>query len=172
MIHVTTFVLGAAAGAATLASLRHPPAPQVVYVERPAASSVAATPPSAAASTAASPTFPSPPKGAVAPSSAELLSGSSQLAAERRLLETARAQLVGGEPDHALAVLDSHRAQFPRGVLAEEREALTIQALVRAGRSDEARAKALAFQQRAPDSLFRPAVESAIESISVTEDAR
>jgi hypothetical protein len=96
------------------------------------------------------------------------LSGPSQLAAERRLLDSARSELVGGEPNHALFLLDAHRTRFPRGRLAEERDALSIQALVKAGRNDEARTRARAFREHSPDSLFRAAVDSAIESISVT----
>jgi len=42
---------------------------------------------------------------------------------------------------------------------------MEVEALVKAGRTAEARAKADAFGRRTPNSLFLPAVESAIESI-------
>jgi hypothetical protein len=166
-IHVTTFVLGGVAGAGVFASLQHPPAPQIVYVDRPAPAPVS-PPPIAVPSTAPTAIPTPPPKAVVGSPSGESLSGPSQLAAERRLLDSARSVLVGGDPNNALSLLDAHRARFPRGVLAEERDALSIQALVKAGRNDEARTQAQVFRERSPDSLFSSAVESAIESISVT----
>ncbi len=166
-IHVTTFVLGGVAGAGIFGSLQHAPAPQVVYVDRPAPGPASA-PPMAVSSSTPTAISTSPPKAVVGAPSGESLLGPSQLAAERRLLDSARSELVGGEPNHALSLLDAHRARFPRGALAEERDALSIQALVKAGRNDEARMRAQVFKQRSPDSLFSSAVESAIESISVT----
>jgi len=50
-------------------------------------------------------------------------------------------------------------------VLGEERDALTVEALVGAGRYDEARSLADAFHRRSPDSLFTTTVSSAIRSI-------
>jgi hypothetical protein len=166
-IHVTTFVLGGVTGAGIFASLQHPPTPQVVYVDRPVPSPASA-PPIVLPSSAPTAISTSPPKAVAGSPSGESLSGPSQLAAERRLLDSARSELVGGEPIHALSLLDAHRARFPRGLLAEERDALSIQALVKAGRNDEARTRARAFREHSPDSLFSSAVESAIESISVT----
>jgi len=167
IIHGATFVLGGVAGAGIAASVQHAPAPQVVYVERPAPSPVSAPAIELPSSTPMAIST-SPPKAAGAPSTEPLSLGPSQLAAERRLLDSARSELVGGEPNHALSLLDAHRARFPKGVLAEERDALTIQALAKSGRNDEARARAQAFREHTPDSLFRSAVESAIRSISMT----
>jgi hypothetical protein len=50
-------------------------------------------------------------------------------------------------------------------MLGEEREVLMVQALVRAARYDEARARATAFRRTVPDSLFLSAVDAAIASI-------
>lgn len=90
----------------------------------------------------------------------EPLSGQS-LAAERALLDVARAAFAAGEPDRALTALERHRARYPRGVYREEREALGIQCLAALGRSGEARSKAASFKARYPNSLFLSTVERA-----------
>ncbi|HVV52408.1 MAG TPA: hypothetical protein VHO06_22265, partial [Polyangia bacterium] len=77
----------------------------------------------------------------------------------------ARAALVRGQAEGALAALARHEAAFPRGELAEEREGLFVQALVAARRYDEARARAAAFTRRYPRSLFAPVVAEALGSI-------
>jgi hypothetical protein len=89
----------------------------------------------------------------------------SPFAAERMLLDEARALIVQGAPDRALARLDEHRVRFPDGMLGEERDAMAIEALVNAGHYDDARARADAFRARAPNSLFMATVDSAIASI-------
>jgi hypothetical protein len=88
----------------------------------------------------------------------------SQLDAERGLLDVARAALVRGDNSAALEALDQHARIFGHALLAEERDALYVQALARAGRSDEARARAEAFRRTAPKSLLLPAVEAATAS--------
>jgi outer membrane protein assembly factor BamD (BamD/ComL family) len=88
-----------------------------------------------------------------------------QLDAERALLDAARVALVSGDTDTALRALDQHSRTFPRPMLGEERDALFVQALVRAGRYDQARARAEAFRRRNPQSLFLTAVDAAIASI-------
>ncbi|MET0594398.1 MAG: hypothetical protein ABW133_16975 [Polyangiaceae bacterium] len=87
------------------------------------------------------------------------------LAAERRMLEAARAALVAGEPKAGLDWAMRHAKQFPRGVLAEEREALFIDALVASGRYDDARRRADGFRTRYPGSLFAPSVSAALQAI-------
>jgi hypothetical protein len=87
------------------------------------------------------------------------------LAAERRWIEAARAALVAGDPKTGLDKLGRHAKQFPRGVLAEEREALSVDALVAAGRYDDARRRSHAFRARYPGSLFAPSVNAAIRAI-------
>jgi len=61
--------------------------------------------------------------------------------------------------------LDRHRRTFSAPLLGEERDAMWIQALVKAGRYDDARTRAAAFRRRSPDSLFTSVVDSAIGSI-------
>jgi len=104
----------------------------------------------------------------VAPSSVTSASSSSrtvQLTAERVLLDEARGALVQGDPNRALDRIERHRRTFVTPILGEERDAMEVEALVKVGRAAEARAKASAFRRHTPDSLFLPAVESAVESI-------
>ena len=87
------------------------------------------------------------------------------LAAERRLLDAARVALVAGDRAAGVDLLTKHARTFPRGVLAEEREALTIDAFVASGRYDEARRRAEGFRSRYPGSLFAPSVAAALAAI-------
>ena len=87
------------------------------------------------------------------------------LAAEREILDEAQRALSSSGPAAALAALERHQREFPGGRLSQEREALTIRALARAGRMDEARARAAQFRAAHPDSLFLPVVESAAPAI-------
>jgi hypothetical protein len=66
----------------------------------------------------------------------------SSLFAERKLLDDARAALTAEEPERALALLTEHASRFARPQLAEEREAIAVQALASLGRYEEARARA------------------------------
>ena len=54
----------------------------------------------------------------------ERSSAAGSLRAERLLLEAAAAALMRGDPESAIAPLRKHEQRFPRGALAEEREAL------------------------------------------------
>ena len=87
------------------------------------------------------------------------------LAAERRLLETARAALSRRQSGAAIDALEQHARQFSKGLLAEEREALWVHALVGARRFAEARAKAAQFERAFPGSMLLPTVRASIESI-------
>jgi hypothetical protein len=165
------FVLGGGVGALLHAGLARPPAPRMVDVERSAPSISSAAPalpyPQASASStggSAVPVSPPPvtPAAGIKPAPR---TGIPQLDAERALLDAAHAALVGGEADTALDALDRHARAYARPMLGEERDALFVQALVRAGRYDEARGRAEAFRNRTPNSLFRPAVDAAIASI-------
>jgi hypothetical protein len=70
-----------------------------------------------------------------------------------------------GEPTRAVERLDRHRVHFPEGLLVEERDAMRVEALVKAGRYDDARSLTGAFRARWPTSLFLATVDSAIASI-------
>jgi len=168
-VAVATFVVGGVVGAGLHAVLR-PPAPErIVYVERPAAP-VATGLPAPASSVAPStpPSSPTPlPAVPSTRASARAAPSSSvtSLQAERALLDDARSALGSGDAATALTLLDDHGRRFPRGQLGEEREALTIQALVMLQRSEEARARAAHFRAVSPNSLFMPAVDAALASI-------
>lgn len=91
------------------------------------------------------------------------------LAAESRLVDTARSALAHGDFTAALDAVTNHERRFPSGRLAEEREALRIQALAGAHRDSEARTRAEAFRARYPESFFLPLVNRALMSTSVRE---
>jgi outer membrane protein assembly factor BamD (BamD/ComL family) len=84
---------------------------------------------------------------------------------ELSLLERARTRLSEGQPQSTLQLLREHRLSYPRSALQQEREALTIRALMAAGRVAEARDRAARFVQAYPTSALRGSVERAVESI-------
>jgi hypothetical protein len=84
------------------------------------------------------------------------------LAAERRILEIGRTALGRGDGPAAIAALDRHAREYPRGQLVEEREAMAVQALVMAGRNKEAAERAARFRRRFPDSPFARNVDEAL----------
>jgi TolA-binding protein len=88
-------------------------------------------------------------------------SGDPELAKERALIQMARTALLQGDSASALAALDKHVRDFPRGRLAEERDYLRVEALSNAGRAEDARAESARFRENHPDSLLVPAAPSA-----------
>ena len=182
-----TFVAGAATGMAIYAASSTPAvAPRMVSVERPQHAAVAPTggsditvPPgselgaaprpvsiSAPASTgfsspaARTPAQVPPPRSGASPQSRDSQVGSGQI-----LLDEARAGLVQGDPERALARIDMHRAKYPDGRQTEEREALRVGALAGVGRHEDARRAAAAFHMRWPGSIYAATVDGAISSI-------
>ncbi len=87
------------------------------------------------------------------------------LAAERNVIDTARAALARGDGSGTLAVLRQHQREFSKGKLVEEREALRVLALVRSGNGAEARQQAAQFQRTYPKSFFRRTIEAALQTI-------
>lgn len=79
-----------------------------------------------------------------------------ELAEERGLLEVARSALAQGRAAEALEAAQTHATRFPRGRLSEEREAISIEALRRLGRTDEAETRVRAFHAQFPESLLDP----------------
>ena len=69
------------------------------------------------------------------------------------------------ETARALEAIEGHARKFPKGQLLEERDSLWVQALVNAGKFDEARLRAAEFRASFPDSMLLPAVEAALASI-------
>jgi hypothetical protein len=86
------------------------------------------------------------------------------LAAERIVLDGARASLVHHDAAGALAALRAHEQSFPRGQLLEERESMRVQALALAHDFNAARATGDKFRRRFPHSMFLPAVERALDA--------
>lgn len=84
------------------------------------------------------------------------------LEAEGELLQKGRTAMVRGDAEGALAAVEEHATRFPQGRLAEEREALRIQALVAEDRDPEARTALGAFEHAYPNSLLGPALEEAV----------
>lgn len=87
-----------------------------------------------------------------------------ELSRERALIETARTALSRKQPE-VLELLQRHAQDFPSGRLAEERESLLVQALVQAGRGEEARRRGVAFRTRWPQSLLLPVIDAALREI-------
>jgi hypothetical protein len=144
--------------------LRREPEPRVVTVEKRVevpvpvtvvVSAPAAPPPNVGPSTslAAPPT----PSSAAAPKA-------STDAGEVLALDKIRSALKSGDSASALAAVAEHEKRYPSGAHVEEREALAVQALARAGRSEEARARADRFHKRFPSSFFTAIVDSAAKN--------
>jgi hypothetical protein len=77
-------------------------------------------------------------------------------------LESAR-RAVARDPGVALARLREHERVFPTSSLREERDVLSIEALLRLGRRDQARVRFAAFQGRFPSSLYRRRLQARFE---------
>ena len=77
------------------------------------------------------------------------------------------------DPALALRLTDEHPTVYPRGVLLQEREVIAIEALIRLGRTDDARARAASFRSRYPSSVYHGHLDDRIERLlSSTNDAR
>ncbi len=86
---------------------------------------------------------------------------SSTLEAERQLLDDARSAVLRGAWAEALKATDAHRAQFPDGALAEEREVLAIQALSTTD-PKAAAVRAEAFRKKWPSSILEQVIEKVV----------
>ncbi len=85
-------------------------------------------------------------------------------AAELQLLQRAQSEYASHDFTNALMLVAEHGRRFPNGRLAEEREALRVRSLARAGRSDEAQRALASFAQRFPHSAFLPRLQDAARS--------
>ncbi|MEO5725804.1 MAG: hypothetical protein ABI134_21245 [Byssovorax sp.] len=74
---------------------------------------------------------------------------------------------LGSAPARALDLVNRHAARFPGSALGQEREVLAIDALVRLGRSSEARARAAAFAARFPASAHLHRLEALVPSTGI-----
>ncbi len=96
--------------------------------------------------------------------SASAMDRASMVREESRAVGAAREALRSGDAAGALAQLDAIRARFPEGVLGQEREALTIEALYKSGRRSEASARAKQFVAANPSSAHTERLQAFIES--------
>jgi hypothetical protein len=165
------FVAGAVAGGAVVWGVaprtvieRVPSAPVTVTVPATVTSEGAApiVEPSATPSASVSVARIAPIAPAKSTPGASVEKRDEDLASERALLERARVALGRGDATGALEALDRHAARHPSGRLAEEREVLAVQALVSAGRKDEANARAARFHREHPSSAFGSAVDALV----------
>jgi hypothetical protein len=110
---------------------------------------------------------PAPRSVAVAPvasSASEPEPERDSLAQETRELERARSVLTT-DPAHALRLVEEQAREFPRGKLGAERELVAIDALRRAGRTSEARARAEAMLARQPRGLYAKRLSRMLEQL-------
>jgi hypothetical protein len=91
------------------------------------------------------------PNQALAPAPAPVEVASSLLE-ETRLLASAQRALSAGAAAKALLLIDQHRARFPQGALAQERDAARVLALCALGRRADAQRERHAFLHTWPDS--------------------
>lgn len=80
---------------------------------------------------------------------------------ELTLIRAATAALRDGDAQGAAWILDEHATRFPRGVLAQEREALRVLVLCDLGRVGEAQRARERFLRSAPDSPMVERVRNA-----------
>jgi hypothetical protein len=151
---------GAGAVAGMVGSARAPDAWGALGIETPAPT---ATTPGATAAPVASAEAPEPPPTPAAPPalpppahpSSRLPAppaGKGSVAEEVKLLRDANAALQGGDAAGALALLDEHRREHPRGALSEESAAERVFVLCRMGRVADARQEADRFLRAHPKS--------------------
>jgi hypothetical protein len=88
---------------------------------------------------------------AQAPAAVSAIEGPSAQPSEVELLRRARAAL-NHQPRDAFRLTETHREHYPRGVFAQERDALAIEALLRAGDLEQARDLAARFVRAHPGS--------------------
>jgi hypothetical protein len=87
------------------------------------------------------------------------------LGREIQLLERAR-RVISVDPSRALDTLDEHQREFGNGTLVLERQFLEVEALLRLGRRDEARARAAALRANAPGSLYERRLTQLLDGTS------
>jgi hypothetical protein len=136
--HVNHIVARPAPLPAVIASASPPPAPAGVVEAPPVVSRPAPPPP--------------PRTSARAPVVDTHGSVPDRLAAEVNLLRDARQALKQGDAARAIARLEEHRSHFGGGSLVPEADALRVEALCMAGRTEEAAIEARDFVARRPDS--------------------
>jgi TolA-binding protein len=133
--------------------LVNPPAPDATEAPAPPAApprAAEARPPSGAAATE--------PSSKAEPAADR--ERESRLHEESQRLSEARDALRRGDAASALGQLEELGRKFPGGVLVQEREALTIEALYKSGQRERAAARASAFLSAYPTSPHAPRIQA------------
>jgi hypothetical protein len=157
--------VGITLGAAGHAWLHPPPAAVASPRTVPVATPSVATPPVPAVAVEELPQEAEPALPVLKARRVESAPEQPSLERELLLLEQARTRLAEGQPSATLELLRKHRGAYPTSALEQEREALTIRALVAGGKHGEARRRADAFAELYPTSVLRPSVERAVGKI-------
>jgi hypothetical protein len=154
---------GRGAGELRVASTAASPSREIPAVAsaEPTAPAVDSAPPAPAVAP------PSPPSETGAPSASSpppRAHAGGDLVRERELLDAARAALAHGRAADAMESAERHARLWPHGALTEDRELIAIQSLVALDPSGRrARDRASRFKREYPNSLFMPAVDSALD---------
>jgi hypothetical protein len=121
-------------------------------VARPSSRDVTATP----APTVAPPTTePSDvPRSEIEPSPSRRAPTAQSYDAELQVMRSAHTAFAARDYSNALLLASEHARRFPKGLLAEEREALRIRCLMGSGRTSEARRGVASFATRFPRSVL------------------
>lgn len=82
---------------------------------------------------------------------------------EVSLVDEADAALRAGSPERALTIVRALETRCPSGMLVQERERVAIEALATLGKTERARARALAFEARFPASPHLRRVRQVVE---------
>ena len=105
-----------------------------------------------------------------APAPAEAVAPTDSLAREIPLIDAGRSDLATA-PSRALAALETHRREFPRGQLAAEREFLAVQALLQMNRIADANKRAADLAARYPSSSYAARAARLIEDLEAQRAA-
>jgi hypothetical protein len=82
---------------------------------------------------------------------------------ETTMLAGAHEQLLKGSPAQALAMTNDHAKAYPNGSMAQEREVIAIEALMKLGRRDEAARRATQFHKSFPQSSHGERIDRLIK---------
>jgi hypothetical protein len=143
------------AGPVVYVALSHPPElePSSSAPAPGASPTETMSPPAPPEAEAPAPSLP-PAVAAPAPVRVSALSASSALNAELAALDTVRTTLANKDAAGALSFLDAYFRTYPHGRLRLEAEVLRVDAMVKAGRTDEAKGYAQDFLKRHPNSVL------------------
>ena len=131
-----------------------PPPPSAI------ASSSAWTPSPRPAQLRALPSSSSPPVVAAPPTVVEATPSES----EGSMMARGQVALAQHAPAEALAITAAHAREYPHGNLVEDRERIAIEALVRLGRWEEARARRDQFLRTYPRTAYRERMDALFSS--------